>query len=116
MKAVVTPGDAVVYDCSMDEMRRVFSEKLPHRISEYESFVSRRALCAETVFTPPDDEQYESEGKARDAKDRPILRAAIAAGVDATTTGEKDFLKADLEKPKTIAAAQFLEIEHSHST
>jgi putative PIN family toxin of toxin-antitoxin system len=109
MKAVATLGDAVVCDYSMDEMRRVFNEKFPHRIAEYESFVSRMALSVEVVFTPPDDEQHESESSIRDVKDRPILRAAIAAGVDAIITGDKDFLEADLEKPKTITATQFLE-------
>jgi putative PIN family toxin of toxin-antitoxin system len=108
MKAVATPGNAIVCDYSMDEMRRVFSEKFPHRIAEYESFVSHMALSVETVFAPPDDEQHESEGSIRDAKDRPILRAAIAAGVDAIITGDKDFLEADLEKPRMITAAQFL--------
>jgi predicted nucleic acid-binding protein len=67
------------------------------------------ALSVEVVFTPPDDEQHESEGSIRDVKGRPILRAAIAAGVDAIITGDKDFLEADLEKPKTITATQFLE-------
>jgi putative PIN family toxin of toxin-antitoxin system len=109
MKAVATPGDAVICDYSMDEMRRVFNEKFPHRIAEYESFVSRMALSVEIVFTPSDDERHESEGSIRDVKDRPILRAAIAAGVDAIITGDKDFLEAVLEKPKTMTAAQFLE-------
>jgi putative PIN family toxin of toxin-antitoxin system len=111
MKAVATPGDAVVCDYSLDEMRRVFNEKFPDRIAEYDSFVSRMALAVEIVFTPPDDEKHESEGKVRDVKDRPILRAAIAASVDVIITGDKDFLEADLEKPKTVTAAQFLEMK-----
>jgi predicted nucleic acid-binding protein len=69
------------------------------------------ALSVEVVFTPPDDEQHEREGSIRDVKDRPILRAAIAAGVDAIITGDKDFLEADLETPKTITATQFLEMK-----
>jgi predicted nucleic acid-binding protein len=110
MEAVATPGNAVVCDYSMDEMRRVFNEKFPHRIAEYESFVSRMALSVEIVFTPPDEDAHESEDKVRDVKDRPILRAAIVAGVDAIITGDKDFLEAELDKPKTITAAQFLEL------
>jgi putative PIN family toxin of toxin-antitoxin system len=109
MKAIATLGDAVVCDYSMDEMRRVFNEKFPHRIAEYESFVSRMALSVEVVFTPTDENQHESEDRIRDVKDRSILRAAIAAGVDAIITGDNDFLETDLEKPKTITAMQFLE-------
>jgi putative PIN family toxin of toxin-antitoxin system len=108
-KAVSTPGDAIVCDYSLDEMRRVFNEKFSHRIAEYESFVSRMVLSVEIVFTPPDDERHEREASIRDVKDRPILRAAIAAGVDAIITGDKDFLEAGLKTPKTITAAQFLE-------
>jgi predicted nucleic acid-binding protein len=108
MKAVATPGDAVVCDYSMDEMRRVFNEKFPHRIAEYEGFVSRMALSVEIVFTPPDNESHECEDRVRDVKDRPILRAALAAQVDTIITGDKDFLEADLERPETLTAAQFL--------
>jgi putative PIN family toxin of toxin-antitoxin system len=108
MRAVAIPGDAIVCDYSMDEMQRVFNEKFSHRMADYESFVSRMALSVEIVFTPPDSESYESEGRIRDVKDRPILRAAITANADAIITGDKDFLEADLEKPDILTAAQFL--------
>ncbi|MBR2214460.1 MAG: hypothetical protein IJ849_01720 [Selenomonadaceae bacterium] len=46
----------------------------------------------------------------RDAKDRPILRAAIAAGADYFLTGDKDFLVLALDKPRIISANEFLEL------
>lgn len=46
--------------------------------------------------------------KIRDAKDRPILRAALAAHVDFLLTGDKDFLEAAIVKPKIVSAAEFL--------
>lgn len=110
MKAVNPPGNAVVCDYSMDEMRRVFNEKFPHRLPDYERFVSGMALSVEIVFTLPDDEAQTSESKIRDVGDRPILRAAIAANVDAIITGDKDFLEAGLEKPATIKVATFLKL------
>lgn len=47
--------------------------------------------------------------KMRDKKDQPILNAAVIADVDIIITGDKDFLCLDLERPKCITAAQFLE-------
>jgi putative PIN family toxin of toxin-antitoxin system len=111
MKAVATPDNAVVCDYSMDEMRRVFSEKFPHKTADYERFVSAMALSIKIVPTPSEDSAYISEGKVRDVKDSPILRAAIAAGVNAIITGDKDFLEAGLEKPETVTAAEFLKRE-----
>ena len=46
----------------------------------------------------------------RDVKDRPILRAAMNADVDILLTGDKDFLEADIEMPKTMTAAEFLRL------
>ena len=47
----------------------------------------------------------------RDAKDQPILNAAIVSGVDMILTGDKDFLSLDMEHPKCMTVAQFLESE-----
>jgi len=60
------------------------------------------------IETPVDE--FEQEKSIRDVKDRPILRAAINVGVDILLTGDKDFLEADIDKPKTITAADFLKL------
>lgn len=49
----------------------------------------------------------------RDAKDQPILNAAIVYGVDIILTGDKDFLSLDMEYPKTMAPHQFLVLEEA---
>jgi predicted nucleic acid-binding protein len=38
------------------------------------------------------------------------LRAAINSDVDILLTGDKDFLEADIDKPKTMTAAEFLDL------
>ena len=48
----------------------------------------------------------------RDAKDQPILNAAIIADVDVILTGDKDFLSLDIEHPRCMNVAQFLEMEN----
>lgn len=47
----------------------------------------------------------------RDVKDQPILNGAIIADVDIILTGDKDFLSLDLDRPKCMTAAEFLENE-----
>lgn len=47
----------------------------------------------------------------RDAKDQPILNAAILHDVDIILTGDKDFLSLDMEHPKCVTVTQFLNDE-----
>lgn len=49
-----------------------------------------------------------AEKLIRDAKDQPILNAAIVYGVDVILTGDKDFLSLALESPKCMTVAEFL--------
>ena len=44
-----------------------------------------------------------------DPKDQPILNAAIVADVDIIISGDKHFLRLDMERPRTMTAAQYLE-------
>ena len=52
MKAVSPPHDAVVCDYSLDEMRRVYNRKFPHKVPDFERFLSLPALSVEIVSTP----------------------------------------------------------------
>lgn len=108
-KAVTPPCRAMVCDYSMDELRRVFNTKFPHRIPDYERFVSIMALSVEIVTVPPEEESVKSEAQIRDAKDRPILRAAIAAKAGILITGDKDFLESGVTNPQIVTATEFLE-------
>jgi putative PIN family toxin of toxin-antitoxin system len=110
-KAVTPPFRAVVCDYSLDELRRVFNAKFPHKISDYERFLAILAVSVEIISTPPDEESIESETQIRDTKDRPILRAAVSATVDIVITGDKDFLESGLVNPHIIAPAAFLQME-----
>lgn len=53
------------------------------------------------------------EEKIRDLADRPILRAAKAAGADVLLTGDKDFLESGVTDPRIMTAAEFLTMEDS---
>ena len=45
----------------------------------------------------------------RDAKDQPIMNAAILEDLDLVITGDKDFLALDLSKPECVTATEYCE-------
>ena len=106
MKAVVPPYEAMVCDYSIDEFRRVFNTKFPHRLHDYDKFVSAMVLAV-NIISVPIEGHYE-EDKIRDIDDRPILRAAIAAKADVLISGDKDFLEADIKALSIVTPAEFL--------
>lgn len=108
MKAVTYPYKGVICDQNIDELRKVFNRKFPSKVYLLDSFLAIALTVLQLIETPVDE--FEQEKSIRDVKDRPILRAAINVGVDILLTGDKDFLEADIEKPKTMTAAEFLNL------
>ena len=74
-----------------------------------DKFFSMALLTLELVPIPTD--KNISELQVRDADDRPILRAAIAAKADVLLTGDKDFLESALKNPIIMTPAEFLNME-----
>ncbi len=108
MKAVTYPYKGVICDQNVDELRKVFNRKFPSKIYLLDRFLAIALTVLQLVETPVDE--FEQEKSIRDVKDRPILRAAMNAEVDILLTGDKDFLEADIEKPRTMTAAEFLDM------
>lgn len=108
MKAVSFPYRGVICDQNIDELRTVFNRKFPAKLQLLDSFLAYALPSLHLIETPIDETEQESA--IRDVKDRPILRAAVSANVDILLTGDKDFLEADIEKPVTMTAAEFLEL------
>lgn len=106
LKAVTYPNHGLVCEQNIDELRRIFNRKFPHRIASLEQFLSIALMTLDLVPTPI--EEHSSENKIRDVKDRPILRAAIYTKADILLTGDKDFLESGLDNPKIITASEFL--------
>ena len=106
MKALQPPYHPVVCDYVIDELRRKFQEKFPHRMMELDAFLYHATRLLECVETPA-VERLE-EAKLRDPKDRPILRAALNAHADLFLTGDKDFLESSITVPRIISVAAFL--------
>jgi predicted nucleic acid-binding protein len=86
------------------ELREILNRKAPKYLPDAE------VLLAELHYEliPAIDH---AEKLIRDAKDQPILNAAIVADVDMILTGDKDFLSLGLDRPRCITVADFLEEE-----
>ena len=96
--------NVVLCDRNITELREILKRKAPKYLPDAE------VLLAELSYELIPAVDY-AEKLIRDAKDQPILNAAIMSDVDVILTGDKDFLSLDMEHPKCMTAAQFLESE-----
>jgi len=96
--------EIVLCDRNIAELRDILKRKAPQYLPDAE------VLLAEMSYelVPAIDH---AEKLIRDAKDQPILNAAIVSDVDVILTGDKDFLSLDMEHPKPMTVAQFLAAE-----
>ncbi len=108
VKAVTPPNTGIICRQNIEELRRTFNRKLPHKIQALESFLAVSMLMLEVVPVP--ETVHAIEEQVRDVNDRPILRAAIHAKADVILTGDKDLLEADLKRPLACTPAQFLDM------
>ena len=107
-KAMMSPFEPVVCDYIIDEVHRKFQQKFPDDIVHLETFLHNALQSIKVVSTPLDE--TESEKDIRDIKDRPIFRAAQAAGVDYLLTGDKDFLESGITNPAIINSTGFMNL------
>ncbi|MCL2490854.1 MAG: putative toxin-antitoxin system toxin component, PIN family [Propionibacteriaceae bacterium] len=105
--ALTTPHAIVVADYTITELRKVFRLKFPNRQADLEQFLDTMVPGITIVPTPAVVEGVDVE-RVRDNKDWPIVRAAVAAHVDAIITGDKDLLDAELPSPSVLTPAAFL--------
>ena len=90
--------EMVLCDQNLREVREVLQRKAAHVLPDAEVLLNELS--------------YEfAEKLIRDAKDQPILNAAIVADVDVILTGDKDFLCLEMEHPKCMTVADFLTSE-----
>ena len=105
-KAVTHPHHGMICEQNVDELKRIFHKKFPKRMAALDKFLSTALFVLELVPTPT--EELAEEGQIRDVKDRPILRAALAAKADILLTGDKDFLESGIGTPRIMTPAEFV--------
>lgn len=108
VKAVTYPNHGIVCDQNIEELRRIYNRKFPHKIDALERFLALALTVLEVVPTPVVNTS--AENLVRDISDRLILQAAIAAKADILLTGDKDFLESGITNPKIMTAAEFLQM------
>ena len=102
MKATMD-HEIVICDKSITELFDILERKAPSFLPDAEAFIEEfryelvPAVESSVIFI-------------RDAKDQPILNAAITYDVDVVLTGDKDFLTLKMEKPKCVTASEFLKL------
>lgn len=96
--------EIVICDRNIAELRAILRRKAPKYLPDAEVLLTE--LSYELI--PAVDH---AEKLIRDAKDQPILNAAIVSDVDVILTGDKDFLCLNMEHPKCMTVAQFFESE-----
>jgi putative PIN family toxin of toxin-antitoxin system len=97
--------EVVLCDLNLFELREVLKRKHSDKLPDAEVFMAE--LSYELIPAV-----YHTEKLIRDAKDQPILNAAIIADVDIILTGDKDFLCLEMEHPKCMSIADFTEYEN----
>jgi len=90
----------------LNELKCVVKEKFPSKISAIDLFLSN--LPFEFVYTP-DNIDKNKYPPLRDSNDLPVLASAVKEDVDILLTGDKDFAALELERPKILTPAQFVE-------
>ena len=93
--------ELILTDHNVSEVRRIVKEKFSDKHTDVESFLTE--LSYELVLAPETVQEV-----MNDPKDEPIFSAAILADVDIIISGDKHFLSLDIEKPKPMNAADYL--------
>jgi putative PIN family toxin of toxin-antitoxin system len=96
--------ELVLCDHIVMEIRDVIARKRQDLLADIDVLLAQ--LSYEMVIAPKDPSKLIS-----DPKDQPILNAAIMSGVDVIVSGDKHFLKLDMERPKTMSVADFWQLE-----
>jgi putative PIN family toxin of toxin-antitoxin system len=91
----------ILSDYNIAELRRVADMKFAKTQPDIDLFLAE--LAYELVLAPRSPQKL-----IADPKDAPILNAAIIESVDIVISGDKHFLLLDIERPKVLTAAAYL--------
>ena len=86
----------------IEECYEVINRKFPQHVETMKKLLSEIDYL---IATPNPDKDV-----MINAKDEPILNAAISADVDIIVSGDTHFLSLDLDKPKILTPAQYLSL------
>ena len=106
--ATSLPNQGIISSQVLDELVRIFQQKLPTHIHKLNYFLATSFFSLQIVSVPKKIE--DAELLIRDVKDRPIFRAAQKAHADIILTGDKDLLESGITSPQIMTAREFLDL------
>lgn len=92
----------VVFDYVIEELMLVATRKRPGAMASVQTFLESISVHS------ADSSDVSTSTIIRDAKDQPILDAAIAIGADIILTGDKDFTSLEIDHPRIMTPSQFI--------
>jgi putative PIN family toxin of toxin-antitoxin system len=106
MECIFSQHQLVLSSYVVDELKGVVKRKFPKKEQAIEKLLMMMGY--EYVYTPDliDDSLF----SIRDMKDYPVLYTAVVEDVDILITGDKDFSDIEIEKPKILTPAEFMQI------
>jgi putative PIN family toxin of toxin-antitoxin system len=107
MNCIFNNHQLVLSSYVVDELKYVVRRKFPQKASAIDKLLL--TMSYEYVYTPQDIDK--DLFHIRDDKDYPVLYTAIVEEVDILITGDRDFSDIDIEKPKIMSPAEFLELK-----
>jgi predicted nucleic acid-binding protein len=99
---IVENNNLILCDHIISELHDVVSRKRPDLLADLDLFIAN--LPFDLVPAPLQPSKLIS-----DPKDHPILNAAIIADIDIIISGDKHFLELEMDHPKTMSVAEFLD-------
>ena len=99
---IIEHHSLILCDYIISELRNVVSRKRPDLLADIDVLMAK--LPYELITAPLKPGKLIS-----DPKDYPIINAAIIADVDIIISGDRHFLDLEIEHPKCMPVAQFLD-------
>jgi len=100
--SIIEQHNLVLCDYIISELRNAVSLKRPDLLADIDVLMAK--LPYELILAPRQPNKL-----IADPKDHPILNAAIIADVDIIISGDRHFLELEMEHPKTMSVAEFLD-------
>jgi putative PIN family toxin of toxin-antitoxin system len=105
MECIFSQHQLVLSSYVVNELKNVVKRKFPKKEQAIEKLLMMMGY--EYVYTP--DSIDDSLFRIRDMKDYPVLYTAVVEDVDILITGDKDFSDIEIEIPKIMTPAEFME-------
>ena len=92
----------ILTDYNISELHRVTKAKFPEKLADVDVLLAE--LTFELIVAPLSPQKL-----IAGPKDAPILNAAILADVDIILSGDKHFRELQIERPKVMTVAEYIE-------